>query len=185
MRACVLANQMSCPLFICSLSQGMASDIVKKRKEKSCVVVGEVTAASLACEGSMYWDKIWSKASAHVCSPPLREGEIDNLVEATADRSMDIVSSHHVVYNEQQRAQGQASFVTIPQGITGLEERVMVLRQNAVKPGKMTRIQFLKATSTTAAKLLNIFPPEGNIAVGSDADIVIWKPGKSRTCHGE
>jgi len=185
MRACVLANQMSCPLFICSLSQGMASDIVKKRKEKNCVVVGEVRAASLACEGSQYWDKVWSKAAAHVCSPPLREGEIDNLVDAAADGSIDIVSSHHAAYNEQQRAQGLASFLAIPPGVTGLEERMMVLWQNAVKPGKMTRSQFVKATSATAAKLLNIFPQKGHIAEGSDADIVIWDPAANNTLTKE
>merc|ERR1712013_336092 len=122
MRACVLANQMSCPLFICSLSQGMA---------------------------------------------------------------IDIVSSHHAAYNEQQRAQGLASFLAIPPGVTGLEERMMVLWQNAVKPGKMTRSQFVRATSATAAKLLNIFPQKGHIAEGSDADIVIWDPATNNTLTKE
>lgn len=185
MRACVLANQSSCPLLVCSLSHGMASDILKRKKEKGCVVAGEVTAACLACDGSIYWDKSWSKAAAHVCSPPLREGEIDNLVDATADGGIDIVSSHHAGYSSQQRAQGKDNFLTIPEGITGLEERMMVLWQKAVKPGKMTRSQFVKATSATPAKLLNIFPQKGDIAVGSDADIVIWDPAANKTLRQE
>ena len=112
MRACVLANQVGCPLFIYSLSSSMASDIVKKRKEKDCVVAGEVTAAGLACDGSNYWNKSWSHAAAFVCSPPLREGEMDNLVDATADGSIDIVSSHHAAYTILQKSLGLSNFLT-------------------------------------------------------------------------
>ena len=185
MRACVLANQVGCPLFISSLSSGMASDVVKKRKEKGCVVAGEVTAAGLACDGSNYWNKSWSHAAAFVCSPPLRKGEMDNLVDATADGSIDIISSHHAAYNTQQKSLGLSNFLTIPAGITGLEERLVVLWQKAVQPGKMTRSQFVAATSATAAKLLNIYPQKGRIAVGSDADIVIWDPAATRTITKE
>ena len=185
MRACVLANQVGCPLFISSLTSSMASDIVKKRKVKGCVVAGEVTSASLACDGSNYWNKCWRHAAGFVCSPPLREGEMDELVDATADGSIDVVSSHHAAYNTQQKALGKGHFSNIPSGITGIEERLLVLWQKAVQPGKMTRSQFVKVTSAAAARLLNIYPQKGCLAVGSDADIVIWDPAKTKTITKE
>ena len=163
----------------------MVSDIVKKRKEKGCVVAGEVTAAGLACDGSNYWNKSWSHAAAFVCSPPLREGAMDTLVDATAEGSIDVVSSHHAAYDTHQKSLGQSSFLTIPTGVTGLEERLLVLWQKAVQPGKMTRSQFVAATSATAAKLLNIYPQKGRIAVGSDADIVIWDAAATKTITKE
>ena len=51
---------------------GAAADIIKRRRAKGSVVVGEVIPAALVCEGSSYWNKSWSHAAAHVCSPPLR-----------------------------------------------------------------------------------------------------------------
>ena len=53
---------------------GAAADIIKRRRAKGSVVVGEVIPAALVCEGSSYWNKSWSHAAAHVCSPPLRYG---------------------------------------------------------------------------------------------------------------
>ena len=82
MRACVLANQVGCPLVLSSLTSSTASDIVKKRKSKGCVVAAEVAAASLACDGSNYWNKCWRHAAGFVTSPPLREGEEDSLLDA-------------------------------------------------------------------------------------------------------
>merc|ERR1712123_372877 len=163
----------------------MASDIVKRRKVKGCVVAGEVTSASLACDGSNYWNKCWRHAAGFVCSPPLREGEMDDLVDATADGSIDVVSSHHAAYNTQQKALGKENFSNIPSGITGIEERLLVLWQKAVQPGKMTRSQFVKVTSAAAARLLNIYPQKGCLAVGSDADIVIWDPAATKTITKE
>jgi len=185
MRACVLANQVGCPLFIPSLSSSTVRDIVKKRKGKGCVVTGEVTAASLACDGSNYWNKCWRHAAAFVCSPPLREGEMDELVDATSEGSIDVVSSHHAAYNTQQKALGKGNFQNIPEGITGVEERLLVLWQKGIQSGKMSRSQFVKVTSTTPAKLLNIYPQKGCIAVGSDADIVIWDPTANKTITKE
>ena len=110
---------------------------------------------------------------------------MDTLVDATAEGSIDVVSSHHAAYTTHQKSLGLSSFLTIPTGVTGLEERLLVLWQKAVQPGKMTRSQFVAATSATAAKLLNIYPQKGRIAVGSDADIVIWDAAATKTITKE
>jgi len=166
MRACVLANQVGCPLVLSSLTSSTASDIVKKRKSKGCVVAAEVTAASLACDASNYWNKCWRHAAGFVASPPLREGEADPLLAAAVDGVFDVVSSHHAAYNTQQKALGKNNFMDIPNGITGVEERLLVLWQKGVQAGKMSRSRFVEVTSTTPAKLMNIYPQKGRIAVG-------------------
>ena len=150
-------------------------------QEKGYVVVGESTAAALAVDGANYWHKSWSHSAAHVCTPPLREGEADNLVKAVEDGSLDVISSHHRAYNSKQKALGNKTFVEIPDGVPGVEERLMVLWTKAVVPGLISRSQFVSLVSSTPAKLLNIYPQKGRIEVGSDADIVIWDPEQTRT----
>ena len=66
-------------------------------------------------------------------------------------------------------------------GVTGAEERLKVLWSTAVASGQMTPSQFVSATSSTPAKMLNIYPQKGRVAVGSDADLVIWDPAATST----
>jgi len=185
MRACVLANQVGCPLYLPALSSSTSTGIVNKRKSKGCVVSAEVTAASLACDGSNYWNKCWRHAAGFVCNPPLRDGEMDDLLSAASDGEVDVVSSQHAAYNTQQKALGKDNFIAIPAGVTGVEERLLLLWQKGVNSGKMSKSRFVEVTSSNPAKLLNIYPQKGRIAVGSDADLVIWDPAATRTLGKE
>merc|ERR1719315_873950 len=105
---------------------------------------------------------------------------MDQLVDATTSGSIEVVSSQHAAYNTQQKALGKQNFQNTPEGITGVEERLMIVWQKGVNSGKMSRSQFVQVTSSTPAKLLNIYPQKGRIAVGSDADIVIWDPAATK-----
>lgn len=186
MRACVLANQVGCPLYLTSLSSTAACEIVKRRKSKGCVVSAEITPAGLSCDGSNYWNKCWRHAAGFVVSPPLREGEMEGLLESSiSGDSIDTVASHHAAYTAQQKALGKDSFQNIPNGVTGVEERMSILWHKGVGSGKMSRTRFVEMTSATPAKLLNLYPQKGRIAVGSDADIVIWDPRVSKTITRE
>ena len=185
MRACVLSKHAGCPLVLNNLTSGASTSLVGSRKNKGSVVTGEVTAAGLACDGSNYWNKSWSHAAAHVCSPPLREGEQTALLNAVTEGSVDVVSSHHAAYNGQQKALGKDNFMKIPSGVTGVEERMLVVWQKGVREGQMSRSRFVEVTSSNPAKLLNIYPQKGCLAVGSDADIVIWDPSATKTITKE
>jgi len=181
MRGCVLANASECPLYVNSMMSAAAADILRRRKEKGYVVVGEVTPAALSCDGAEYWNKSWVHSAAYVCTPPLMEGEMDKLMDSIADGATEVVSSQHTAYNSKQKALGAGSFVDIPKGVTGVEERLMVLWNKGVVSGKINRQQFVSVVSSTPAKLLNLYPQKGRIEVGSDADIVIWDPAQTRT----
>ena len=135
----------------------------------------------MACDGSAYWNKSWVHSAAHLSTPPLREGEAENLLKAVEEGAVEVVASHHAAYNNKQKALGNKSFLEVPSGVPGIEERLMVLWTKAVVPGRITRSQFVSLVSTTPARLINIYPQKGRIEVGSDADIVIWDPELTRT----
>jgi len=182
-RACTLAKQVNAPLYICCPTSVEATEIMKQFKEKGLMIIGEPSAASLAVDGSHYYNKCWSHAASFITSPPIRDDPEtkNNLMEALMEGTLDIVSSDHCTYDSDTRAQGQDNFTAIPQGVNGIEERMTIVFENGVNANKMEMTRFVEVTSSAAAKLLNIYPRKGCIAVGSDADIVIWNPDYPRT----
>lgn len=186
-RACTMAKQVNVPLNICGVTSSEAVEIIKEFKEKDVVVIGEPSVSSLVLDGSSYQDQNWTRAAAHVMSPPLRDApeNKDDMLDAVTDGSLDIVSSDHCSYDSSVRAQGKDSFADIPQGVNGVEERMSLIYERGVVSGKMELTRFVEVTSTAAAKLLNVYPRKGCIAEGSDADIVIWDAEANRTIQQE
>jgi dihydropyrimidinase len=113
----------------------------------------------------------------HVMSPPLRDKRNqDVLWNALAAGSIDTVGTDHCPFDLEQKLLGKDAFTQIPNGIPGLEERVNLLYTNGVKSGRIDLHRFVDAASTQAAKLFGLFPRKGTIAIGSDADLVIYDP---------
>lgn len=75
----------------------------------------------------------------------------------------------------------RGDFTKIPNGINGVEDRMSVVWEKGVHSGIIDPMRYVSITSSTAAKIFNIYPKKGRIAVGSDADIVIFNPNKIRT----
>jgi len=185
-RACSLALQTNVPLVICSPSSPEITSVIKQFRRRGLTVLGEALGVSLAVRGSHYYNKCWSHAAAFITSPPLRdeEGITEDLVAALRDEEgLDMVASEHKGISQEQRAQGQNDFTKIPQGVTGVEERMAVVWEMGVQQAKMDMERFVEVTSAGAAKLLNVFPRKGCIAEGSDADIVVWNPHNLRTVN--
>jgi len=182
-RACTFAKQANVPLYICSPSSMGAAEVIKEFKKKGSVIIGEPSAAALAVDGSHYSNKCWSHAASFVTSPPLRAdpGTKDRLVEALKDGTLDMVGSDHCTYDSSTRAKGQGNFTAIPQGVNGIEERMAIVYERGVVEGKMEMTRYVEVTSSAAAKMLNLYPRKGCIAVGSDADIVVWNTNNLHT----
>jgi dihydropyrimidinase len=95
---------------------------------------------------------------------------------ALAQGFVDTVGTDHCPFDTSQKMMGKDAFTSIPNGIAGIEDRVNLLYTYGVSRGRLDIHRFVDAASTKAAKLFGLFPHKGTIAVGSDADLVIYDP---------
>jgi dihydropyrimidinase len=125
----------------------------------------------------------------YVMSPPLRDRRNQPaLWNALASGLIDAVGTDHCPFDKEQKLLGRNAFTQIPNGIPGIEERVSLMYTYGVNRGRMDIHRFVDALSTRPAKLFGLFPRKGTIAVGSDADLVIFDPNyrgviSARTQH--
>lgn len=94
---------------------------------------------------------------------------------------LDLVGTDHAVFNSTQKAAGRDDFRKIPNGLIGIEERLHVLWEEMVNSKKLTPMDFVRVTSTQAAKIFNLFPQKGVLMEGSDADLIVFDPDHKHT----
>ncbi|MDZ4848147.1 MAG: dihydropyrimidinase [Pirellulaceae bacterium] len=118
------------------------------------------------------------EGAKYVMSPPIREaGQQPLLWQALRNREISTVATDHAPFDfHRQKEMGRDDFTKIPNGIPTVEDRVNLLYTYGVKRGRIDLNTFVDAASTQAAKLFGLFPRKGTIAVGSDADVVIYDP---------
>jgi dihydropyrimidinase len=113
----------------------------------------------------------------HVMSPPLREKSNQAaLWNALSKGDIDTVGTDHCPFDMEQKKLGTDAFTNIPNGIPGIEDRVNLLYTYGLKRGSLSMDRFVDSASTRAAKLFGLYPRKGTVAVGSDADLVIYDP---------
>ncbi len=113
----------------------------------------------------------------YVMSPPLRHKRNHSyLWNALEQGFIDTVATDHCPFDLEQKQLGKEGFTSIPNGIPAIEDRINVLYTYGVSRGTLNIHRFVDAASTKVAKLFGLFPKKGCIAVGSDADLVIYDP---------
>jgi dihydropyrimidinase len=119
-----------------------------------------------------------------VCSPPLRSpADQAALWQALGAGDLDLVASDHAPYRLRdprgKMAHGaDAPFTKLPNGMPGLELRLPLLFSEGVRTGRLTVNRFVALVASMPAKVYGMYPRKGAIAVGSDADLVVWDPSR-------
>uniref|UniRef100_H2YZ10 dihydropyrimidinase n=1 Tax=Ciona savignyi TaxID=51511 RepID=H2YZ10_CIOSA len=147
-------------------------------------VYGQALAISLIQDGSIFSSSSWNKAASCVTWPPLRDSltNINFCINVLPSGALQFVSSGHCVYTDHDKSKlGKKNFSKIPPGTNGVFERMMAVWSAGVEKGIIDENEFVSLTSSNAARLLNLYPQKGHIAIGSDADLVIWRVNEARS----
>ena len=129
-----------------------------------------------------YAERAGVEGMKYVMSPPLRNvGNQVPLWNALKTGMIDTVGTDHCPFDVEQKRMGEGDFTQIPNGIPGIEDRVNLLYTFGVTEGRIDLHRFVDSASTQAAKIFGLFPRKGTIAVGSDADLVVFDPNYNGT----
>ncbi|MFO0593711.1 MAG: dihydropyrimidinase [Myxococcaceae bacterium] len=169
------------PVYIVHLTAKESMDAVYRARSEGQKVLVETCPQYLLLDDSVY-AKPDFEGSAYVMSPPIRpSGHQDYLWNALANGAIQHVATDHCPFTMEQKKMGKDDFRKIPNGAAGVENRMSLMYTYGVATGRISLQQFVDVTSTQAAKIFNLYPRKGAIAVGSDADLVLYDPKGTST----
>ena len=181
-RAIMIADMAGVPLYIVHVSCEQTHDAIRRAKQAGQRVYGEPLVQYLVLDDSEYQNKDWDHAAGRVMSPPFRNKKHqDSLWAGLQSGTLSVVATDHATFTRAQKRMGAKNFTMIPNGTGGLQDRMPVLWTSGVNTGRLTKEEFVAATSTNIAKILNMYPRKGVVRAGADADIVIWDPKATHT----
>lgn len=180
-RAIAIAEMAESPVYIVHLSCTDALNQVRQARDRGIPAFAETCPQYLFHSIDDYGDG-WEGAK-YVMTPPLREKH--NQAELWKGLKMDdlqVISTDHCPFcMKEQKELGKDDFSKIPNGAPGVENRMNLIYNGGVVENRISLNRFVELTSTAAAKMFGLFPKKGTIAVGSDADIVIFDPDTEHT----
>eukprot|EP01034_Spumella_vulgaris_P029433 gene29433-36489_t len=181
-RAIAIADVLHTPVYIVHVSCQESLEAITRARANGQRVYGEALAGHLIIDDSVYQSEDFAFAAAHVMSPPFRSKQHQAaLWHGLQGGNLHTTATDHCTFCAEQKAAGKDDFSKIPNGCGGVEDRMAVIWDAGVNTGRLTPSEFVKVTSANAAQIFNIYPRKGLIAVGSDADIVVWDPQATRT----
>ncbi|NEP18635.1 MAG: dihydropyrimidinase [Leptolyngbya sp. SIO4C1] len=184
-----IAELAEVPVYIVHLSAKEALAAVVEARDRGIPAFAETCPHYLFLDQSEY-DRPGFESAKYVMTPPLRNHECQHaLWRGLRFDDLQIVSTDHCpfCFNEnaygilKSKQYGKDSFAKIPNGAPGVEFRLSLLYDGGVNAGRITLNRFVQLTATAPAKMFGLFPQKGTIAVGSDADIVLFDPHQRHT----
>jgi dihydropyrimidinase len=174
-----LANYTGCPGYIVHLTCEGALDAVRNATRRNQKVFVETCIQYLILDASLYEREDGAK---WVMSPPLRQKKDRETLWAGINQGLvQVVATDHCPFKWEQKLMGKEDFSKIPNGHPAIENRMELLFSEGVAKNRITLNKFVEVACTNPAKIFGMFPRKGTIAVGSDADIVIFDPNERHT----
>jgi len=181
-RAIALAEMAGAPIYIVHLSCNDALEKVREARDRGLPVYAET------CPQYLYlsienFDVPGFEGAKYVFTPPLREKwHQERLWNGLKRDHLQVVSTDHCPFCfKEQKELGRDDFTKIPNGGPGIEHRMSLIYSGGVASGRFNANRFVELVSTTPAKLFGLYPRKGTIAVGSDADLVVFDPARKHT----
>jgi dihydropyrimidinase len=164
-----------CPGYIVHLTCEGALNAVRNATKRNQKMFVETCIQYLILDASLY-EKDFEGAK-WVMSPPLREKKDQETLWAGINQGLvQVVATDHCPFKWEQKLLGKNDFARIPNGHPAIENRMELLYSEGVDKGRITLNKYVEVACTNPAKIFGMFPRKGTIAVGSDADIVIFDP---------
>ena len=177
------------PLYIVHIASGNGIEAVRKGRRKGLPVMGETCVQYLFITDEAL-DQEGFEGAKYICSPPpKKEADKQAIWEALTDDTIQTIATDHCPFwfdgekpgRTPGKELGRASWDKVPNGVPGIEDRFAMTWHGAVNTGAITPNKFVELIATNPAKIFGLYPRKGTIAVGSDADIVIFDPRKEHT----
>src|SRR5450432_1335504 len=177
-RAIALAEMAGAPIYIVHLSSEDALNQVREARDRGFPAFAETCPQYLLLSMEEL-ERPNFEGAKYVFTPPLRPKEHQpKLWDGLKHDHLQVVSTDHCPFCfEDQKILGKDDFTKIPNGGPGIENRLQLMFHYGVNAGKISLNRFVELVSTAPAKLFGLYPRKGEIAAGSDADLVIWDPG--------
>jgi dihydropyrimidinase len=177
-----LAEAAGAPVYIVHLSVVDALDAIREARDRGTPAFAETCPQYLFLSIDDLGNGF--EGAKFVCSPPLRKQDPNwaELWTGLRRNDLQVVSTDHCPFDfHGQKELGRGDFRKIPNGLPGVEDRLDLLFDGGVVGGRLSKERWVQIVSTEPAKLFGMFPKKGAIAVGSDADIVVYDPNRRRT----
>jgi dihydropyrimidinase len=181
-RAIAMAEIAGVPVYIVHLSSEDALNQVREARDRGLPAFAETCPQYLLLSLEDVADIGWEGAK-YVFTPPLRERRNQpKLWEGLRSDHLQVVSTDHCPFCfADQKALGKDDFTKIPNGGPGIENRLQLLHHHGVGKGNFSLNRFVELVSTAPARIFGMYPKKGVLAVGSDADLVLWDPNEEHT----
>ena len=181
-RAIAMAEIAQVPVYIVHLSSEDALNEVREARDRGVPAFAETCPQYLL----LSMDELARpgfEGAKYVFTPPLRSKEHQpKLWDGLKHDHLQVVSTDHCPFCfKDQKILGKDDFTKIPNGGPGIENRLQLLHHYGVNQGKISLNRFVEITSTTPARIFGMYPRKGEIAPGSDADLVLWDPSAPYT----
>ena len=174
-RAICLAEMAGAPVYMVHLSATRALEQVVQARDRGLPAYAETCPQYLFLSQDDLARPDFEGAK-YVCTPALRPAHMqEDLWRGLRTHDLQVVSTGHCPFCQKgQKELGIGNFAKIPNGMPGVETRLYLLWDGGVRKGRISMNRFVEITATAPAKIFGLYPKKGTIAVGADADVLVW-----------